>query len=98
MENAGPQNSRGGGAQEPPPSPLPCPPFKTKVRSSNCFGLHRVAKHPGVLLSLFRQSISSHMEQALQSGQATLPREAIPHLLLTMVTPCLLLPYSLLCF
>ena len=31
------------------------------------------------------------MEQALQSGQATLPREAIPDLLLVMVSPSVML-------
>ena len=53
-------------------------------------GLCRVGKHPGILLSLIRQSVSSHMEQGLQSGQASVPREAVAHLLLVMVTLCFL--------
>ncbi|KAL0045065.1 hypothetical protein WJX82_006977 [Trebouxia sp. C0006] len=45
----------------------------------------RVAKHPGVLLGVLRQCAASHLEHVLQSGQATLPREAIADLLLVMV-------------
>ncbi|KAA6418570.1 MAG: hypothetical protein FRX49_11515 [Trebouxia sp. A1-2] len=45
----------------------------------------RVAKYPGVLLGLFRQCAASHLQHILQSGQATLPREAIADLLLVMV-------------
>lgn len=65
-----------------------CPQFVWHAVACIC-GLRRVLDHPGVLLSLFRQSVSSHLEQALQSGHATLPREAIADLLLVMVSHCL---------